>query len=132
MEDDIRKKKSGQAGPDGNPYLRTRRIELRVCQQEFQKIERAAMASGYSNLAQYLRESGLTQKNIDSPSTRQKEKVRWLYEINRIGNNVNQIAKKLNQGHQPDDEILMVLLQIQEITEAVHAEARTPHDGVTK
>lgn len=121
--DEITKKKNGQSGADGNAFLRTKRIEIRLAPYEFRKVEEAAQASGFSNLAQYLRETGLATRQIDSPSTRHKEKSRWLYELNRIGNNINQIARRLNGGQQPDDEILMVLLQIQEMAEAIHSEA---------
>ncbi|MBX9676305.1 MAG: MobC family plasmid mobilization relaxosome protein [Methylotenera sp.] len=117
------KLKNGQAGPDGNTFLRDKRVEIRVCQQEYEKLEKYALEAGYLNVAQYLRESGLTRKQITSPSTKQKEKNQWLYEINRIGNNVNQIARHLNQGKVPDEEILMVLLQIQDIAQDTLKEA---------
>lgn len=117
------KLKNGQAGPDGNTFLRDKRVEIRVCQQEYEKLEKHALQTGYFNVAQYLRESGLTRKQITSPSTKQKEKNQWLYEINRIGNNVNQIARLLNQGKVPDDEILMVLLQIQDMAQDTLKEA---------
>ena len=128
--EEVRKKKNGQAGADGNTYLRTKRIELRVCQQEFQRIEQHAETSGYSNLAQYLRESGLTSKKVESPLNKHKEKLKWLYEINRIGNNINLLANKMKRGHEPDDEILLVLMQIMEMAEAVHAETKKNHDEV--
>jgi len=117
------KLKNGQAGPDGNYFLRDKRVEIRVCQQEYEKLEKHALEAGYLNVAQYLRESGLSQKQITSPSTKQKEKNQWLYEINRIGNNVNQIARHLNQGKVPDEEMLMVLLQIQDIAQDTLKEA---------
>ena len=117
------KLKNGQAGADGNSFLRDKRVEIRVCQQEYEKLEKYALEAGYLNLAQYLRESGLTRKQITSPSTKQKEKNQWLYEINRIGNNVNQIARHLNQGKVPDEEMLMVLLQIQDIAQDTLKEA---------
>lgn len=117
------KLKNGQAGPDGNSFLRDKRVEIRVCQQEYEKLEKHALEAGYLNVAQYLRESGLSQKQITSPSTKQKEKNQWLYEINRIGNNVNQIARYLNQGKVPDEEMLMVLLQIQDIAQDTLKEA---------
>jgi len=117
------KLKNGQAGPDGNSYLRDKRVEIRVCQQEYEKLEKHALEAGYLNVAQYLRESGLTRKQITSPSTKQKEKNQWLYEINRIGNNINQIARQLNQGHEPDEEMLMVLLQIQDMAQDALKEA---------
>lgn len=115
--------KNGQAGPDGNSFLRDKRVEIRVCQQEYAKLEKHALEAGYLNVAQYLRESGLTRKQITSPSTKQKLKNQWLYEINRIGNNVNQIARYLNQGKALDEEMLMVLLQIQDIAQDTLKEA---------
>lgn len=119
------KLKNGQAGPDGNSFLRDKRVEIRVCQQEYEKLEKHALEAGYLNVAQYLRESGLTRKQITSPSTKQKEKNQWLYEINRIGNNVNQIARhlNLNQAKVLDEEMLMVLLQIQDIAQDALKEA---------
>lgn len=117
------KLKNGQAGPDGNSFLRDKRVEIRVCQQEYEKLEKHALEAGYLNVAQYLRESGLTRKQITSPSTKQKEKNQWLYEINRIGNNVNQIARHLNQGQVPDEEMLMLLLQIQDMAQDTLKEA---------
>lgn len=117
------KLKNGQAGPDGNSFLRNKRVEIRVCRQEYEKLENHALEAGYLNVAQYLRESGLTRKQITSPSTKQKEKNQWLYEINRIGNNVNQIARHLNQGNSPDEEMLMILLQIQDIAQDTLKEA---------
>nr|WP_294839831.1 plasmid mobilization relaxosome protein MobC [uncultured Methylotenera sp.] len=115
--------KNGQAGPDGNSFLRDKRVEIRVCQQEYEKLEKHALEAGYLNVAQYLRESGLTRKQITSPSTKQKENNQWLYEINRIGNNVNQIARHLNQGKVPDEEMLMLLLQIQDMAQDTLKEA---------
>lgn len=125
------KLKNGQAGPDGNNFLRDKRVEIRVCQQEYEKLEKHALEAGYFNVAQYLRESGLTRKQITSPSTKQKEKNQWLYEINRIGNNVNQIARFLNQGKVPDEEMLMVLLQIQDIAQDALKEAlKSENEGI--
>jgi hypothetical protein len=123
------KLKNGQAGPDGNSFLRNKRVEIRVCQQEYEKLEKHALEAGYLNVAQYLRESGLTRKQITSPSTKQKEKNQWLYEINRIGNNVNQIARHLNQGKVPDEEMLMILLQIQDIAQDTLKEALKSESG---
>ena len=120
----VRKQKHGQSGADGNDFLRTKRIELRVAPHEYQAIESSAMTSGFGNVAQFLRESGIHARTVDSPFTRRKENDRWLYEINRIGNNLNQIARRLNQGNPVDDEILMILMQIREMLEEVHKAAR--------
>lgn len=119
----IRKQKHGQSGADGNDFLRTKRIELRVAPHEFEAIETSALSSGFGNIAQFLRESGIHARQVESPFARRKENDRWLYEINKIGNNLNQIARRLNQGNPVDEEILMILLQIREMLEEVHRAA---------
>lgn len=109
------KAKHGQSGSDGNHFLRTKRVEIRVCANEYSNLENNAVEAGYRNVAQYLREAGLERKELTSPLARRAEKNKWLYEINRIGNNINQIAKKLNQGNSLDDDVLLILSQIQDI-----------------
>lgn len=109
------KYKAGQSGTDGNHYLRSKRIEIRTSPQEYEQLEGLAQAGGYHNLAQFIRESSLTGKDIISPLARQKERSEWLYAINRIGNNINQMARQLNQGKSPDDDMLLVLMQIQDM-----------------
>ena len=118
----IRKRSNGQAGPDGNSYLRTQRVELRVCPQEHDTLCEMASKAGFHSLAQYVRESALSRGNVESPTTRHKAHTAVLYALNRIGKNLNQVARKANQGQPLDDEILMVLLQVQELAqEHLHA-----------
>lgn len=116
-QEDIRKRINGQAGPDGNTYLRTRRIELRVCPQEHRSLCELASKAGFHSLAQYVRETSLSRSHVESPTTRHKEQTAVLYALNRIGNNLNQIARRCNQGQPLDDEILLVLLQVQELAQ---------------
>ena len=116
-QEDIRKRSNGQAGPDGNTYLRTRRVELRVCPQEHRSLCELASKAGFHSLAQYVRETALSRSHVESPTTRHKEQTAVLYALNRIGNNLNQIARRCNQGQPLDDEILLVLLQVQELAQ---------------
>ena len=121
--------KPGQAGADGNHHLRDKRIEIRVSTQEYRQLEQRAQDLGYHNLAQYLREAGLTREHLVSPTTRQKEKSEWLYAINRIGNNINQIARHLNMGRDPDDDMLLMLAQIQDMANSALKSALDSDDG---
>lgn len=113
--EEIRKKCNGQSGEDGNQYVRTKRIELRVSPAEFTRIKANGREAGFNNTAQYIRELAVRQGGIDSPLLTKKALLACQYELNRIGNNINQIARRLNQGETPDDEILLVLQQIQEL-----------------
>lgn len=116
-QEDIKKRSNGQAGPDGNTYLRTRRVELRVCPQEHNALCKLASKAGFHSLAQYVRETALSRSNLESPTTRHKAHTAVLYALNRIGNNLNQVARRCNQGQPLDDEILLVLLQVQELAQ---------------
>jgi hypothetical protein len=118
--EEIIKQKNGQAGPDNQPYLRNRRIEICVSPAEYRKAEELASRAGYRNVAQFMREAALAGRVIASPHSRQEEKRKWLYEINRIGNNINQIARWLNEGNPTDSEILILLHQIQQEIVSLH------------
>ncbi|WP_146010151.1 plasmid mobilization protein [Burkholderia sp. WAC0059] len=109
------KKQAGQSGADGNIYRRDRRVEIRFSNDERDQLWRQAFDAGYGNLAQYLRNTLLNGSAVSAS----KDGQAWLQTINRIGNYVAEIAGRLNEGQQPDDEILLVLMQVQEYAEDV-------------
>jgi hypothetical protein len=114
------KKQAGQSGIDGNIHRRIKRIEIRVSPQEHATLGENAIAAGYDNLAQYLRETGLNG-NTAHPSN---DELAWLQTINLIGNYVAEIAVQLKDGREPDEEILLVLMQVQDIAEEVWKEVK--------
>jgi hypothetical protein len=114
------KKQAGQSGIDGNIHRRDRRVEIRFSNEERGQLAHRAIDSGYTNLAQYLREIVLNPSAEPANSDEQA----WLKNINRIGNYVAEIAGRLNEGEQPDDEILLVLMQVQEYAEDVWKEVK--------
>lgn len=115
--ENIIKQKNGQAGPDGNSLLRTRRIELRVSPTEYVEICLLATSNGFNSVAQYVREHALTPASSDSASSRHKAVLAATWELNKIGVNINQISHHLNAGHAPDEEMLMILLQVQDLAQ---------------
>jgi hypothetical protein len=114
------KKQAGQSGIDGNIHRRDRRVEIRFSNEERDELAHRAIDAGYTNLAQYLREIVLNTSAEPANSDEQA----WLQNINRIGNYVAEIAGRLNEGEQPDDEILLVLMQVQEYAEDVWKEVK--------
>ena len=93
------KQQPGQAGHDGQAYLRTRRVETRVSPDEHATICAFATAQGYSSIAQYIRQQALYGSG-DSPSS-----------------HVNQIARHLTEGASLDEEMLMVMMQVLDLAE---------------
>lgn len=114
------KKQPGQSGIDGNIQRRDQRIDVRVSPTEREKIGQLALESGYGNLAQYLRETALAGPASLSGDAH----TAWLQAINFIGNNVAEIATLLRDRQQPDDEMLVALLQLQECAEYVWKEVK--------
>ena len=122
--EEIRKKCNGQSGDDANVFVRNKRIEVRVSPREWNLLTNYARTSGFNSCAQYLRESGLQDSAHTHAIPIRKALQTAQYELNRIGNNVNQIAKHLNSGNPLDDETRMVLMQIREFAEQLVQEAR--------
>ena len=114
---DTIKKKNGQAGPDGNNLLRNKRIELRVSRTEYEEICLTATRKHFNSVAQYVREHALSVATSEPASSRHKAVLAATYELNKLGVNINQIAHHLNAGRVPDEEMLLVLLQVQDIAE---------------
>jgi vacuolar-type H+-ATPase subunit I/STV1 len=118
------KKQAGQSGSDGNEHVRDKRIEFRVTAVEHAQLRAMALANGCNSLAQYAREVALSAGSGTIASSAYHDQLKWLQEINRIGNHVEEILAKLRDGHDPDEEMLLVLLQIQELTEQVWQDAK--------
>jgi hypothetical protein len=118
------KKQAGQSGSDGNEQVRGKRIEFRVSAVEHAQLRAIALANGCNSLAQYAREVALSAGSGTIPSSAYHDQLKWLQEINRIGNHVEEISVRLRGGYEPDEEMLLVLLQIQELTEQVWQEAK--------
>lgn len=93
-----KKKSSGQSGNDGNQELRTKRIEFSVSPTELEKLSLFYELSPQSTFAQFCREKILS--NPGSASNNSEIKAQYaslIYQINKIGTNLNQIAKKINK-----------------------------------
>ncbi len=73
--------------------LRNKRVEIRATEYEYEQIMRQFKASGKNTLREFIIESAINGCiiNVDY-----KELKQLAYEVNRIGNNINQVAHKIN------------------------------------
>ena len=110
------KQQPGQAGHDGQPHLRTRRVETRVSPDEHATICAFATAQSYGSIAQYIRQQALYGCG-DSPSSQHKALIACQAELNSIASHVNQIARRLTEGASLDEEMLMVMMQVLDLAE---------------
>lgn len=94
----IKKIKSGRLGPDGKNLIRNQRIELSASPDEYEKLENFALKAGYNTLASYIRDTALEGLPIQgTKKTRAAEKRKLRSDLGKVGININQIAKTLNQ-----------------------------------
>lgn len=129
MREPIKKKRPGQAGSaDTSAFVREDRIELRVNQQEKIRIAHLAKERGFETVAQYVRCVAM-KPGSESPSTQRQAQYACMYQLNRMGVNVNQIARHLNSGRQLDEEIRQTLAQIMEYAEALCQNANATPKG---
>lgn len=95
--DDREKLFAGQSGNDGNNELRTKRIELLLSPKELKQVNEYFEKSSFTTFGKFCR-----QKLLAKPGTikNNNEAVNTLisiaFQLQKIGNNINQIAKVLN------------------------------------
>jgi hypothetical protein len=102
------KKRPGQAGYDGNKELRKKVVQFSLSNSEHADLIEQYMKSPCSTLAVYCREKSLSKAiKVDNKNKLKIEAVAELYQLSkatditqtgRMGNNLNQIARKLNSN----------------------------------
>lgn len=94
---------------------RNRYIQIRLSDDELEEITKRA---GQLDKSTWLRQLALGQPIAEQPKPKPKKVIHTadpelIREVNRIGNNINQIAKHLNEGNQLSNAILIALLNLQ-------------------
>ncbi len=106
-----KKKRTGQTGYESNNLKRTHLFKIWLSQEEYQKLESEALKAGASSLAKHARQllfSG-SKARAEVAKIEQKNHLQLLASLNRIGNNVNQIARALNQHQQMTPDMALAL-----------------------
>lgn len=115
-----RKIKAGQTGNwDTHPFFRSEKIVVRVSPEEWTQMEKNRLIHRCDNMAQYLRVQGLKP----TPTTSERKKFTALmaatFQLNKIGVNINQIARHLNEGRNLDDDVALTLQHIRAAAQAL-------------
>lgn len=130
MNEVVLKKKAGQAGnADSNPYVRCERLEIRVSPHEKKLIQKNSIDKGFDNVAQFIREQSKNPGRAVNPNETYHAFIACQYQLNRIGNNLNQIAHYLNSGGEFDSEAFLALKSIQEQALNLLRDAKSHHGG---
>lgn len=92
-----KKKSAGQSGTDGNDELRTKTLKINVSPTEFERLSKFYDLSPQRTFAQFCRDKLLTKPgSVTSNAEIKAQHASLIYQLNKIGSNLNQIAKKIN------------------------------------
>lgn len=115
-----RKIKAGQAGSwDTQAFVRTHRLVVRVSPDEFAQMDKLRITHRFSTMAHYLRAQGLKPTPTISERKQFTALLGATFQLNKIGVNINQIARHLNEGKNLDDEVARTLKQIRKTAQAL-------------
>jgi len=89
------------------------RKSLRFTHEEWEKIEQQLKVADIDFTS--FSKNALLKHKIKFPSVQ-----RYLFEVNRIGNNLNQIARSLNSGDELSTSILYILISIEKKLKALY------------
>jgi hypothetical protein len=95
-----------------------KQVKINLKPEEYDRIEAAAEEDGVTKAEWIRRRIGAEIDEEDRRSRRSSVETkaadpRLLYELNRIGNNLNQIATRSNANKAVDREVLTALLRIE-------------------
>lgn len=129
MNQSIHKRTLGQSGDDGNPFLRTKRIYIQLSPEEKLGIALTAKIEGFNSMAQYVRQMALSIGAVDNPVALKRHYLECEYQLTKLGNNLNQIARRANSKSELDQEILCQLIAIEQDATLLLVEARKRVDA---
>jgi len=105
--------------------VREKSFPIRLTDDEFSKLTQRADALGLSRAA-YVRLKALGKAGPRSqkvPRAGTKDLAKLLAEVNKIGSNINQIARALNRGRDFEKEFAQTLVErIRELQDRVRDE----------
>lgn len=96
---------------------RTKLFQLRLLEEEAEILEQKAQELKISK-SKYLRDLLILGSQYDASISKKDNDIRkqWIYELNRIGNNINQIAYNANSKKSTNSkECLMLTEEVQSL-----------------
>ncbi len=115
-----KKKSSGQSGDDGNTELRTKIVQIYFSPTEYLKLNGYFNNSPQTTLANFCREKLLSKPGSSSGKKEILAEISYsIYQLSKIGNSLNQIARKVNSIKKDYPELLNDLkIELDELKQA--------------
>lgn len=91
---------SPQPKPKGKHRCRLKNVPVRPTEEQLAELHQRKSKFGYKSLSKFLIERGLREGEMIAIVDPQKVD-RLLFEVRKLGVNINQIARRLNEGGRP-------------------------------
>jgi hypothetical protein len=116
--------KAGDGKPRSDMRRATHRLSKRVTDEEFSMFQKRATEAGFALCQDFL--SAFISGDTRLHAATRKDTIRLLGELGKLGSNVNQIARALNQGraNSLDPEAMQTLEETRSLIEALGEEIR--------
>lgn len=96
---------------------RTENIKVRLTPSEKEQLQQVIAEYGAKNLSEFIRSVLLTGSYNVTHEECENLQADLIYELNKIGNNLNQIARLANTRKELDIAVLQELQKIRELLE---------------
>lgn len=93
--------------------MKYKQIKTNLKPEEYEKIKQIAQENNLT-LSSYVRKILNMENELDNKKDIDIEKLKLIYELNKIGNNLNQIAKRVNINKIIDFKVFEQLEKIEE------------------
>lgn len=108
-KEDRPKRFAGQSGEDGNTSLRTKKILLNLSPEEYSIISYYYEKSSNKTMGSFVRQKILSEPGaIQNNNKVANEIVSFSFQLQKIGNNINQIARILNSRKDADPTLKLI------------------------
>ncbi len=120
------RRKKHIADKSNTPPVVIRKITIRPTEDQLAILNRRAASFGYKSLSKYLIERGAREGEMIESIERERLE-RLLFEVRKVGVNINQIAREMHRGYSEysqaylDRAMQQVERVVREITEEVQA-----------
>ncbi|WP_084461673.1 plasmid mobilization relaxosome protein MobC [Curvibacter gracilis] len=117
----VRKKSAGQAGKEDNKLKRNVSIRIRVSPKEYEKITGLYLETNETTLSLFARKKLLSELNSENKQVKLSEENQNLLIIQmlKIGNNLNQMTKRLHNSAISSNELKVNLEEIKNILKEI-------------
>jgi hypothetical protein len=75
------------------------KLTVRPTTQEHEQLKKRAASFGYKSMSRYLIDRSISE-GVQLENVHREKIERLLFELRKVGNNLNQIALQMNRGYQ--------------------------------